>query len=333
VQHTTNTLVAEIRTTAEALGEREGVNLAAFPAGHIAGVLGLLRMVLLGTPTVCMDQWDPSLAAHLVEAHGVTTTAGAPFFLSSMLDAADAEHRDLASLRNYMVGAASVPRSLVERADAIGIPVYRAYGSSEHPVITTGCSAHRLDQRAGTDGALTPGNEMRILDADGQEVGVDEDGEIVSRGPELFVGYTDPALNSESFLPGGWFRTGDIGRLDREGHLTITDRKKDVLIRGGENVASKEVEDILMTHPSVVEAAVVGMPDERYGERVAAFVQLRDGAVLGLDDVRSHFALAGVAKQKIPEYLILVDDFPRSLSGKIRKVDLRAQLRGEAGAS
>jgi len=101
VQHTTNTLVAEIRTTAEALGERKGVSLAAFPAGHIAGVLGLLRMVLLGTPTVLMDQWDPSRAARLVEVHRVTTTAGPPFFLSGMLDAAEAEHRDVSSLRNY----------------------------------------------------------------------------------------------------------------------------------------------------------------------------------------------------------------------------------------
>jgi acyl-CoA synthetase (AMP-forming)/AMP-acid ligase II len=327
VQHTTNTLVAEIRTTAAALGERRGVNLAAFPAGHIAGVLGLFRMFLLGVSSVVMDQWDAALAARLVEQYGVTTTAGAPFYLSSLMDEAERQGTSLATLRNYMVGAASVPASLVERADRTGIPVYRAYGSSEHPVITTGTPTDRLGKRAGTDGGLTPGNEIRLLDDDDREVAVGEDGEIVSRGPELFVGYRDPAMDTASFLPGGWFRTGDIGRLDADGYLTITDRKKDIIIRGGENIASKEVEDLLMLHPSVVEVAAVGKPGERYGERVAVFVQLRDGASLDLSEIARHFAALGVAKQKTPEHLEFVESFPRSLSGKIRKVELRDRLR------
>jgi acyl-CoA synthetase (AMP-forming)/AMP-acid ligase II len=205
--------------------------------------------------------------------------------------------------------------------------VYRAYGSSEHPVISTGTPAHPLHKRCGTDGSLTPGNVIRLLDEDDQEVGVGADGEIVSLGPELFVGYTDPALNAESFLPGGWFRTGDIGRLDVDGFLTITDRKKDVIIRGGENIASKEVEDLLMQHPSVTEAAAVGRPDEKYGERVAVFVRLADGHTLDLDEIRRHFASIGVATQKTPEHLEFVDEFPRTPSGKVRKVDLRSRLR------
>lgn len=328
VQHTANTLIAEIRTNAAVLGGPGGVSLAAFPAGHIAGVLGLLRMFVLGTSSVLMDQWDPALAARLVAEHKITSTSGAPFFLASMLDQAELQGTDLSSLGNYMVGAASVPRSLVERADAAGIPVYRGYGSSEHPVITSGTPSDPLDKRAGTDGRLMPGSEIRLLDDDDQEVGVGHDGEIVSRGPELFVGYTDPALDADSFLPGGWFRTGDIGRLDAEGYLTITDRKKDVIIRGGENIASKEVEDILSTHPAVIEAAAVGRPDDRYGERVAVFVQLRPGASLSLDDVRRHFTDAGAAKQKTPEFLVPVEEFPRSLSGKVRKVELRDRLGG-----
>jgi cyclohexanecarboxylate-CoA ligase len=224
-----------------------------------------------------------------------------------------------------------VPASLVERADRTGIPVYRAYGSSEHPVITTGTPADPLGKRAGTDGGLTPGNEIRLLDDDDCEVAVGEDGEIVSRGPELFVGYSDPAMDETSFLPGGWFRTGDIGRLDSDGYLTITDRKKDIIIRGGENIASKEVEDLLMLHPSVVEVAAVGKPDERYGERVVVFVQLRDGAALDLAEIAGHFAALGVAKQKTPEHLEFVESFPRSLSGKIRKVELRDRLADAVG--
>ncbi len=326
VQHSANTLIAEIRSTAAALGDRGSVNLAAFPAGHIAGVLGLLRMFVLGASSVSMDQWDPALAARLVPEYRINATAGAPFYLASLLDEAARQGSDLSSMTNYMVGAASVPASLVERADMAGIPVYRAYGSSEHPVITTGTPADPLHKRAGTDGRLTPGNEIRLLDDDDRQVGLGVDGEIISRGPELFLGYTDPALNAESFLPGGWFRTGDIGRLDADGYLTITDRKKDVIIRGGENIASKEVEDILMLHPSVVEAAAVGMHDERLGERVAVFVQLSQGCTIDLFEVRQHFIAAGVAKQKTPEHLEFVSEFPRSLSGKVRKVELRERL-------
>jgi acyl-CoA synthetase (AMP-forming)/AMP-acid ligase II len=327
VQHTTNTLVAEIRSTAAAMGERVGNNLAAFPAGHIAGVLGLLRMFVLGVGTVSMDMWDAALAARLVPDHGITGTAGAPFYLATLMDEAERQGTDLSTLRNFMVGAASVPASLVERADGVGITAYRAYGSSEHPVITTGTPADPIDKRAGTDGRLTPGNEIRLLDDDDRQVAVGEDGEIVSRGPELFVGYTDPRLDTDSFLPGGWFRTGDIGRFDADGYLTITDRKKDVIIRGGENIASKEVEDLLMLHPAVVDAAVVGQHDERYGERVAAFVQFRSGQSLDLDEVRRHFAAIGVAKHKTPEFLLPIDELPRTPSGKVRKVDLRDRLR------
>jgi acyl-CoA synthetase (AMP-forming)/AMP-acid ligase II len=317
VQHTTNTLMSEVQTTAAAIGERAGANLAAFPSGHIAGVLGLLRMFLLGSTCVLMDTWDPVLAARLVDQHKIAFASGTPFYLSSMMDAAEQHGRDLTSFASFMVGAASVPPALVERAEAMGIPVYRAYGSSEHPVITTSAPTDPLAKRAGTDGRLVPGSEIMLLD----------DGEIVSRGPDLFIGYTDPVLNAESFLPGGWFRTGDIGRLDADGFLTITDRKKDVIIRGGENIASKEVEDLLMRHPAVAEVAVVGTPDARHGERVVAFVQLRPGAALDLDEVRRHFGAIGVARQKTPEELVEVEEFPRTPSGKVRKVDLRARLR------
>ena len=326
VQHSHNTLMAEILTTAEAIASNSTVNLAAFPAGHIAGVLGVLRMFVLGTSTVLMDQWDAALAARLVDEYGVQSSAGAPFFLASMLDEAERQGTSLGSLTNYMVGAASVPATLVERADAAGVPAYRGYGSSEHPVITTGRPDDPPHKRAGTDGRLVPGSEIRLLDDDGDEVGSGEDGEIVSRGPDLFIGYTDPTLDAESFLAGGWFRTGDIGRFDTDGYLTVTDRKKDVIIRGGENIASKEVEDILARHAAIIEAAVVSKPDERYGERVAAFVRLRETAELTLDDVRDHFARAGVARQKTPEHLVIVNEFPRSMSGKIRKIELREQL-------
>jgi non-ribosomal peptide synthetase component E (peptide arylation enzyme) len=146
------------------------------------------------------------------------------------------------------------------------------------------------------------------------------------------MGYVDAELDRACFLPGGWYRSGDIGRLDGEGRLTITDRKKDIIIRGGENISSKEVEDVLSSAPGVMESAVTAMPDAQLGERVCAFVIMRPGATLTLEGVRAHFAAAGIARQKTPERLIVVDELPRTPSGKVKKLELRAQLRAEAAS-
>jgi len=327
VQHTHNTLLAEVRDMGDRGLSGPPVSLGAFPAGHIAGVLGMMRLYLHGGRSVLMDTWDANDAARLVETHRVTTTSGTPFHLAGLLDAAKASGRDISSMAGYMTGAASVPPALVERADAEGVPSYRAYGSSEHPTITSGSPADPLDKRADTDGRLLGTNEIRIVDDDGKDLPLCSGGEIASRGPELFVGYRDEALNPDSFLEGGWFLTGDIGVMDEDGYLRITDRKKDVIIRGGENIASKEVEDVLARHADVREAAVVGAPDERYGERVCAFVILREGASLEIPEVMRHFEAEGVARQKTPERLVPVDDFPRTAAGKVKKFELRQQLR------
>ena len=333
VRHTHNTLLAEVRSSRATLDSGHApANLAAFPAGHIAGVLGLLRLYLFGGRTILMDTWDPQAAARLIEEHRLNSTSGAPVFLSTLLDAAERDGRDLSSVDSYMTGAAAVPPSLVERADRAGVPSYRCYGSTEHPTITSSFPTDPLDKRSLTDGCLLPHNEIRIVDDDGKDVDAGTPGEIASRGPELFVGYSDDALNVASFLPGGWFLTGDIGVVDEDGYLTITDRKKDVIIRGGENIASKEVEDVLSRHSAVDDVAVVAEPDERYGERVCAFVTLRENAELSLEAVQRHFAEAGVARQKTPERLEIVEEFPRTAAGKIRKFELRDRLRAQHGA-
>jgi acyl-CoA synthetase (AMP-forming)/AMP-acid ligase II len=329
VQHTHNTLIAEITSLRDMLGVgSEVVTLAAFPAGHIGGVLNYLRCFMFGVTAILMDAWDPDLGARMVAEHKARASAGAPFFLSSMLASGEALGLDLTSMRGFMVGAASVPPALVEEADRRGVIAYRAYGSSEHPVITTGFPDDPLDKRAGTDGRLTPGNEIRIVDDEDNDLPAGSEGEILSRGPEMFIGYRNPALDAETFLAGGWFRTGDVGIMDTEGFLTITDRKKDVIIRGGENISSKEVEDILARHDAVFEAAVVAAPDERYGEKVCAFIICQPDRTIDLAEVQRHFRDAGVARQKTPEKVILVDVLPRSMSGKVRKVELRDQLRG-----
>lgn len=328
VQHTHRSLIAETFSPVAMAGTGpDSSHLSVFPSGHVAAVNGLLRILVLGSPTVLMDAWDADRAARLIDEYAVTVTAGAPVHLAGFLDARDRGEIAMASLQEYLVGGASVPPSLVLRADAAGVTAYRAYGLSEHPTISGGTAADPLEKRAHTDGRVAPGNEVRILDDDGRELPTGEDGEIVSRGTELFAGYRAAELTAAAFTPDGWFRTGDVGRLDADGYLTITDRKKDIIVRGGENISSKEIEDILGTHPRVAEVAAVGSPDDRYGERVAVFVVLSEGIELTLDEVGEHFRSCGAARQKTPELVRVVTALPRTPAGKVQKVPLREQLR------
>jgi non-ribosomal peptide synthetase component E (peptide arylation enzyme) len=185
-------------------------------------------------------------------------------------------------------------------------------------------------RRLRTEGRAMEGTTVRIQREDGSVAGPGEVGEVALMGPEQCVGYTSPALNLELFTTDGWLRTGDIGILDEDGFLTITDRKKDLIIRGGENISAIEIEEVLLQHPSVAEAAAIAAPDPVYGERVCAFVLLRAGAVLTLDDVRMHFARRGVTRLKTPERLEVVQDLPRTASGKVQKNVLRDRVRMES---
>ena len=330
VQHSHRTLLAEATSRVYTLNGPGARHLGLFPPGHMAGLLSLLRILLLGTPTVIMQAWDAALAATLIDRHAVTSCGGAPVQLSGLLDQQAAGTATLATLRECLTGAAPVPPSLIERADAAGITAFRSYGSSEHPTVSAGTITDSLARRAGTDGRLLAGNQVRLVDADCRDVPTGRDGEILTRGPELFMGYTDPALNGAAFLPGGWFRTGDVGRTDADGYLTVTDRLKDIIIRGGENISAKEVEDLLVTHPAVADVAVIPAPDQALGERVCAVVVARPGFTFDVAQAREHFAAAGVARQKMPEVVVLVDDLPRTPSGKVRKDVLRAARRTEA---
>ena len=330
VQHSHRTLLAEATSPVYTLNGPGARHLGLFPPGHMAGLLSLLRILLLGTPTVIMQAWDAALAAKLIDRHAVTAGGGAPVQLSGLLDRQASGTATLGTLREFLTGAAPVPPSLIRRADAAGITAFRSYGSSEHPTVTAGRIADPLDLRATTDGRLLPGNQVRLVDADGRDVPDGQPGEILTRGPELFTGYTDQALNAAAFLPGGWFRTGDLGRIDGAGHLTVTDRLKDIIIRGGENISSKEVEDLLITHPAVADVAVIPVPDPALGERVCAVVVARPGFTFDVEQAREHFAAAGAARQKTPEVVVLVDDLPRTPSGKVRKDVLRAARQAEA---
>jgi acyl-CoA synthetase (AMP-forming)/AMP-acid ligase II len=299
----------------------------------MAGLLSLLRILLLGTPTVIMQDWDAALAAELIDRHAVTSCGGAPVQLSGLLDQRAAGTAALSTLREFLTGAAPVPPSLIRRADGAGITAFRSYGSSEHPTVTAGTIADPLGRRAGTDGRLLAGNQVRLVDAAGRDVPDGQDGEILTRGPELFTGYADEALNAAAFLPGGWFRTGDVGRIDAAGYLTVTDRVKDIIIRGGENISAKEVEDLLVIHPAVADVAVIPAADPALGERVCAVVVTRPGFTFDVEAARAHFAAAGAARQKTPEVVVLVNELPRTPSGKVRKDVLRAARQAGAGGS
>jgi acyl-CoA synthetase (AMP-forming)/AMP-acid ligase II len=312
---------------------RPAAHLQAFPGGHVAGLLGTVGPLLYGSSLYVLDHWDADLAADLISEFRLGSVSGAPFYLATLLDAAGRKGTRLDSIEDMLVGSAAVPPSLIERAEDAGFHPYRCYGSTEHPTISSNDPLDSLEARSRTDGAILDAVEVRIVDEEGTTLEDGREGEILSRGPDQFLSYTDAEANAEALVPGGWFRTGDIGWLTPEGRLVISDRKKDVIIRGGENLSSQEIEDILVRHPAVSQAAVVGAPDPLYGERAYAFVVLRPGIALTLDDVREHFRGAGVARQKTPEGLVIKDELPRTAAGKVKKFLLRSELESNAEAA
>lgn len=325
VRHTSRSLLAELNAQRRD-GPADDYGLSPWPSGHIAGTLGVMGHALLGRPMVILEAWDAALAAQLVERFRVRQMSGTPFHLSGLMEAAARDGRDITSFAQFLIGATTVPPALVAASEAAGIRCCRCYGSTEMPTVSQCEPDDPLDKRLTTDGRPNPGVEVRIVDDAGADLPLGSEGEVAVRGAERFVGYTDPALNAASFLPGGWFLTGDIGKLDTEGFLAITDRKKDIIIRGGENISSREVEELLLQVPGIREAAAIGLPDPRLGERICAVVLTAEGASPTIESVDAVFRDLGVARQKTPEALIVLDELPRTPSGKVQKAELRRIL-------
>lgn len=331
VIHSHQTLSFETRQLLANYPPDRGRQLTATPVGHFIGMLGaFLIPVLEGSPIDLCDVWDPGRVLQLIESDGLSVGGGPPYFVTSLLDHPDCRPEHLRHFKTVGLGGSTVPAAVTQRLTDLGMFVFRSYGSTEHPSITGSGPSAPEDKRLFTDGNARPGVEIRL----------GEDGEIYSRGPDLCLGYTDDELTARAFDDDGWYRTGDVGVLDDDGYLTITDRKADVIIRGGENISALEVEEVLLGMPAVAEAVVVAAPDERLGERTAAVLRIRDGRQMpSLDDVRAHFTTAGVAKQKWPEELHRVpdgQDFPRTASGKVQKYVIRQQVaagRGQAVAA
>jgi acyl-CoA synthetase (AMP-forming)/AMP-acid ligase II len=332
VVHSHRTIGFEIVQLGSMQAEGSPPALVGAPVGHGIGMLAaLLLPVWRRDPIHLIDVWDPGVVLQAMLDDGLLSGTGATYFLTSLLDHPDCTDAHRALMSHIGLGGSAIPAAVSERADAMGISIVRMYGSTEHPSITGSRHGDPRDKRLFSDGRPLDGVEIRLLDEDGKEVGRGEPGEIHSRGPDLFPGYTDPALTADSFDADGWFATGDVGVLDDDGYLAIVDRKKDIIIRGGENISALEVEELLQRLPGVAEVAVVAAPDVRLGEHACGFVRLLPGAEApSLEAVRRHLEAAGLARQKWPEDLRAVDDFPRTASGKIQKFALRRQLREEA---
>jgi acyl-CoA synthetase len=293
------------------------------PVGHFIGMVNAFLCPLLRErPMNLVDEWNPGEVLRLMRTEGLGVSGGSTYFLLSLLDHPDFGPEHLALMPFAGLGGSPVPVAVTRRATALGITCFRSYGSTEHPSIT-GCLLDDAEvKRCTTDGHALPGVEIRLAD----------DGEIWSRGPDLCMGYTDPALTASAFDAQGWYRTGDVGVLDEDGYLAITDRISDVIIRGGENVSAQEVEELLLHLDAVAEVAVVAEPDPRLGERAAALVRLRPGTELPtLAQVQEHLAGVGLSRQKWPESIYEVAEFPRTASGKVQKFRLRQQLRDGIG--
>jgi len=311
------------------------------PVTHVTGAIWAFDMPWVhGNTSVLMDVWSPEEGVACIERNGCTITGGATPFLQQMTDVAKDTPERLASLRMFFCGGTTVSPDLIRRANA-AFPqamFFRCYGSTEMISATLGIrDVAQVRMGAETDGEIVPPAELQVVDAVTDAPLPDgEAGEILARGPGLFVGYLDPADNAGNFLDNGMFRMGDLGRIvvgdDGARYIVITGRKKDIIIRSGENISPKEVEDVLTQHPAVAEVAIVAMPSPRTGEIGCAFVIPRGNTAIDLAEIVRFLDEAGLARQKFPEHLVLVDDLPRVPSGKVRKDVLRDRAREIAAA-
>jgi acyl-CoA synthetase (AMP-forming)/AMP-acid ligase II len=334
VQHTDRTLMAGGKGFACAIQmTADDVGSIAFPFAHIGGPDYLVTCLASGFPALLMESFVASETPALFATHGVTMAGGSTAFYTAFLT----EQRKTPGRKAYPTlrvlsggGAPKPPEIYYEVEREMGVPVAHGYGMTEVPMICQGSTTDTDDQLATTEGAPVVGAEVRIVRPDGQLAAPGEEGEVRVRGPMVFKGYTDPSLDAAAFDEDGFFRTGDLGRARADGHVTLTGRLKDVIIRKGENVSPKEVEDLLYEHPRVGDVAVIGLPDPERGERVCAVVEVAAGASPpSLEELATYLKGQGLMVQKIPEQLVVVEHLPRNATMKVLKFQLRDELRDQ----
>jgi len=302
----------------------------AFPVAHIGGVSMLVASLTTGMRFVAFDQWDPVATPERMAVHEPTILGSAvPFFLAYL----NAQERHGAEplyprLRIGTGGGAPLPadlnRAMRETFAVRGI--CNSWGLTEFPIVTFATPDDDFEVLDTTVGFPVRDVQVRVVTDDERVLRPGEEGELRLKGPQCFAGYVDPALDAVAFDADGWFRTGDLGVIDDEGYVTITGRLKDIIIRKGENISAKEVEDMLFTHPKVAEVAVVGLPDRLSGERACAVIVSAEGERITFKEMTDFLTAQGLITRKLPEQLEFVDALPRNPTGKILKRELQARF-------
>lgn len=337
VMHTSNTIVSSAREYARWIGlTGEDRVFMASPLAHQTGfIYGVVLSWLLKTRLALQDIWSAPTAAHTIAAEGATFTMASTPFLSDLANNEAVTPELMRTLRIFVCAGAPIPPEIVRRATGrLGFSVLSCWGMTENGGVTITRPGDPPEKVFETDGKAIDGMEVRVVGADGRPLPPGETGDLMVRGMANFVGYLKrPELNDTDAQ--GWFRTGDLARMDADGYIRITGRSKDVIIRGGENIPVVEIENVLYRHPGVMEAAIVAMPDPRLVERACAFVVPRPGHAIDLDGIRDFLKAEGVARNYWPERIEIVEAMPRTASGKIQKFRLReiaSDFAGEAGA-
>ncbi|MBY7238895.1 medium-chain fatty-acid--CoA ligase [Escherichia coli] len=299
------------------------------PLGHATGFLhGVTAPFLIGARSVLLDIFTPDACLALLEQQRCTCMLGATPFVYDLLNLLEKQPTDLSALRFFLCGGTTIPKKVARECQQRGIKLLSVYGSTEsspHAVVNLDDPLSRFMH---TDGYAAAGVEIKVVDDARKTLPPGCEGEEASRGPNVFMGYFDePELTARALDEEGWYYSGDLCRMDEAGYIKITGRKKDIIVRGGENISSREVEDILLQHPKIHDACVVAMPDERLGERSCAYVVLKaPHHSLSLEEVVAFFSRKRVAKYKYPEHIVVIEKLPRTASGKIQKFLLRKDI-------
>ena len=299
------------------------------PLGHATGFLhGVTAPFLIGARSVLLDIFTPDACLALLEQQRCTCMLGATPFVYDLLNVLEKQPADLSALRFFLCGGTTIPKKVARECQQLGIKLLSVYGSTEsspHAVVNLDDPLSRFMH---TDGYAAAGVEIKVVDDARKTLPPGCEGEEASRGPNVFMGYFDePELTARALDEEGWYYSGDLCRMDEAGYIKITGGKKDIIVRGGENISSREVEDILLQHPKIHDACVVAMSDERLGERSCAYVVLKaPHHSLSLEEVVAFFSRKRVAKYKYPEHIVVIEKLPRTTSGKIQKFLLRKDI-------
>lgn len=330
VMHTNNTLYAPQLAMAASLKLQAGCVLhMASTLGHQTGFLNGIRLPIQVAGTIVLqDTWKPEAFVDLIALHRIEVTSGSATFLMDLLKAGNLDQRDVSSLRVFRAGGGPIPVALVKEAETRlpNLKVLRGWGQTENGVVTLTRLEDAMEVRAQTDGHVQPGMEIRIVDEVGRILDPGTEGCLQVRGAFMSPNYANSPELMGTYYQDGWFDTGDLAVMDECDYIKITGRLKDIVIRGGENIPVHYVENVLFEDPRVVEVSIVGMPDERLGEKCCAFIIPKEGEKLTLKIVQDYLASKDVAIQYWPEKLELVDELPRTANGKVQKAALRARL-------